>query len=174
MDDQEQTPDRGNNSTNGNKTVLTVAIVAMVAIALLGYTLTSSKSAAQNNSSSPTFAPTNQTLASPTNNAVMSDMTSTYKDGTYAANGDYQSPDGQESINVTLTLKDSTIRAVTVTGNGVTPDSRRYQGKFIGGVQAAVVGKKINGLQLSRVSGASLTPMGFNDALSKIESQAKN
>jgi hypothetical protein len=37
-----------------------------------------------------------------------------------------------------------------------------------------VVGKKIDEVQLTKVSGSSLTPQGFNDALAKIKAEAKS
>jgi hypothetical protein len=73
---------------------------------------------------------------------------------------------------VTLTLKDDIITAVTVTSNATRPMSMRMQGMFISGCQAVVVGKNIDDVHLTNVSGSSLTPKGFNDALTKIKTDA--
>ena len=96
-----------------------------------------------------------------------------YKDGTYEATGAYRSPAGAETVPVKLTLKDGVITSVTVTPTATNPKSVRFQGLFIGGVNAAVVGKNINEVNLDKVSGSSLTPKGFNDALAQIKAQAK-
>lgn len=96
-----------------------------------------------------------------------------YKNGTYSAVGTYMSPGGQDQINVTLVLKNDIITNATVTSKYADNTSLRYQDKFISGYQAYVVGQDISTVHLTRVSGSSLTPAGFNDALAKIKSQAK-
>lgn len=96
-----------------------------------------------------------------------------YKDGTYTSKGGYNSPAGAEEINVSLVLKDDVITDVTVTSLATRPESKNWQGKFISGVKSAVVGKKLTDVTLSKVSGSSLTPKGWNDAVAKIQVQAK-
>jgi hypothetical protein len=51
--------------------------------------------------------------------------------------------------------------------------SERYHNMFISGYQQYVVGKNIASVYLTKVSGSSLTPSGFDDALTQIKSQAK-
>ena len=99
--------------------------------------------------------------------------TDVYKDGTYSATGNYVSPGGAESIRVTLTLKDDVIVDITTVSNAFRPESKIYQGKFISGYKTLVVGKKIDEVELTKVSGSSLTPKGFRDALAQIKTQAK-
>jgi uncharacterized protein with FMN-binding domain len=96
-----------------------------------------------------------------------------YKDGTYSADGVYQTPDNQEEIGVTLTLKNNIITEANVEEKGILATSKRFQGEFISGYKPMVIGKNIDEVNLSKVSGSSLTPKGFNDALSKIKEQAK-
>ena len=96
-----------------------------------------------------------------------------YKDGVYKAIGGYTSPGGAEQIDVTLTVKDDVIVDATVVGLATRPESKFNQGKFISGVKTLVIGKKLNEVTLSKVSGSSLTPKGWNDAVTKIQSQAK-
>lgn len=96
----------------------------------------------------------------------------TYTDGTYTESGSYQSPNGTETVDVTLTLADSVVTAVTVVGQGESRDSQRYQGEFIGGIAAVVVGKKIDSLTVSKVAGSSLTSGGFNSAVDAIKADA--
>ena len=115
----------------------------------------------------PVPVPTTPTPAT-TSTAAMS----AYKDGTYTAEGDYISPGGPEKINVTLTLSNDVVTNAQVQGEATNPRSQTYQGKFISGFKSLVVGQKIANLQLSNVSGSSLTPKGFNDAVQKIKAQA--
>lgn len=103
----------------------------------------------------------------------VSSSTHTYKDGTYSVVGSYKSPAGQEEIGVTVTLKNDIITDVTVTPKASAPRSKMLQQDFAANYKPMVVGKNIAGLNLGKVSGASLTPIGFNDALAKIEAKAK-
>ncbi len=97
----------------------------------------------------------------------------TYKNGTYSATGSYMSPGGQDQVAVTLTLLNDIVTSVSVTPQAGDRTSQRYINKFLSGYQQYVVGKDISTLNLSRVSGSSLTPIGFNNALSQIRAQAK-
>ncbi|OGL62684.1 hypothetical protein A3C09_02805 [Candidatus Uhrbacteria bacterium RIFCSPHIGHO2_02_FULL_47_44] len=98
---------------------------------------------------------------------------SSYKDGTYSATGNYVSPGGSESVLVTVVLKDDVVTDVMVSGNANNPTSKNWQARFISNIKAEVVGKKLDDIQLDVVSGSSLTPVGFMDALAKIKVQAK-
>ncbi|HSW99103.1 MAG TPA: hypothetical protein VLF71_04645 [Candidatus Saccharimonadales bacterium] len=99
---------------------------------------------------------------------------STYKDGSYTAVGSYYSPDGPETISVAVTLKGGVITDTSANSGGGSHDSLEYQQRFIAGYRQVVVGKAIDSVNVSRVSGASLTPQGFNDAIDQIKQQAKN
>ncbi len=104
-----------------------------------------------------------------------SDGTSTaagYRDGEYSAEGSYQSPGGSESVAVSLTLQDGTITQLTVTPEATHPNSKNFQGKFASGIDALVVGKPIDDLQVDKVSGSSLTSGGFNAAIETIKGEA--
>ncbi|HEU5114669.1 MAG TPA: hypothetical protein VFT82_02800 [Candidatus Paceibacterota bacterium] len=113
------------------------------------------------------------TAPSGSSNAPTSSVASKYKDGTYQATGTYESPGGSESIGVSLTLKSGVVTAATVTRGANDSWSERYQSMFISGYKAYVVGKNIDTINLDRVSGSSLTPKGFNAALTQIKSEAK-
>jgi hypothetical protein len=95
-----------------------------------------------------------------------------FADGTYSATGTYESPGGTESIEVQLTLAKNLVTAVTVTPQARDASGQIYQGMFAQGISAAVVGKDLNTLHVSKVSGSSLTGGGFNDALAKIKAEA--
>ncbi len=100
-------------------------------------------------------------------------VTSTLQDGTYDTVGSYQSPGGLEKIAVTLTLKDGVVTDANVQSKAVSSDGEKFQKRFIGGYKTEVVGKKLDDINLSQVSGSSLTPNGFNDAVKDIQQQAQ-
>jgi uncharacterized protein with FMN-binding domain len=100
------------------------------------------------------------------------DTSASYVDGTYTETANYQSPNGTETIDVTITLADDVITAVEVVGHGESPDSKHYQGEFIGGIDAMVVGKDIDSISVSKVAGSSLTSGGFNTAVEAIRADA--
>ena len=99
--------------------------------------------------------------------------TSVYKDGTYTATGSYMSPGGQDQITITLTLANDIITDTSAVSGANDGTSNRYQNRFISGYKQYVVGKNIASVNLTRVSGSSLTSKGFSDALKQIETQAK-
>ncbi len=96
-----------------------------------------------------------------------------YKDGTYTATGSYRTPQSTEQLTVALTLKGGIITDATVTGNPQVRETVRYQDMFISNFKQYVIGKKIDTLSLSRVSGSSLTSGGFNSAVAQIKTQAQ-
>ena len=123
-------------------------------------------------------APTNNTSnSSTTSTPAVADtkktVTSTYKDGSYTATGSYMSPGGEDQLLVSLTLANDVVTDVSVTPQAGDRTSSRYQARFISGYKSYVVGQNIASIYLTKVSGSSLTPVGFNDALNQIKSQAK-
>ncbi len=94
--------------------------------------------------------------------------------GEYEATGSYQTPGGTQSVDVEVTLEaDGTITELDVDGNAESGNSEQFQGKFESGIDAEVVGKKITELDVSKVSGSSLTSGGFNDAIAQITDDAQ-
>lgn len=100
-------------------------------------------------------------------------VASKYKDGTYTSEGKYLSPGGDESVDVTITIKDDVVTDAKVESNATRPMSVKFQGLFIEGYKTLVVGKKIDEVVLDKVSGSSLTPKGFNDAVEKIKAESR-
>jgi uncharacterized protein with FMN-binding domain len=96
-----------------------------------------------------------------------------YKNGTYTAVGRYDSPAGVESISITLTIKDDVITAASGINQAGDGRSSQYQDMFLSGFVSSVVGKTVDSVRLTKISRSSLTPAGFNDALSKIKVEAK-
>jgi uncharacterized protein with FMN-binding domain len=95
-----------------------------------------------------------------------------FADGTYEASGSYQAPSGTESVDVEVTLEGGVITDVVVVGNATDPEAKVHQGEFIDGIAGEVVGKPIDEIQVSKVSGSSLTSGGFNKAIEEIKAEA--
>ncbi len=96
----------------------------------------------------------------------------TYADGTYSAEGEYATPETVEKIEVTITLANNVITAVEVSGTPMRPETVRFQGQFVDGIAAEVVGVDIDKINVKRVAGSSLTSGGFNKAVDAIKAQA--
>jgi cytoskeletal protein RodZ len=121
-----------------------------------------------------TTTPATATTTPATTATTPAAATTSYTNGTYTAVGQYRAPDGQQAITVTLTVSGDVVTAATVAPGATGEDSAAWQAKFIKGVQVQVVGKKLASLHLTNVSGSSLTPVGFNAAVSDIQNQAKS
>jgi uncharacterized protein with FMN-binding domain len=116
------------------------------------------------------------TVASRTESTSTDSTTSSYKDGTWKAEGAYAIPeDGEtEKIGVSLTLKDGIIVESTVTDMAIDNDSVKYQGDFIKNYKQYVIGKNIDEVVVGKVSRSSLTSKGFMSALEKIKLESKS
>jgi uncharacterized protein with FMN-binding domain len=95
-----------------------------------------------------------------------------YKNGTYSADGHYVSPNGTETLGVQVTLSNDVVTNLQLTSHPSNPNTKKFQGEFIGGAPALVVGKDIDSLNVSKVAGSSLSSGGFNDALGRIKAEA--
>lgn len=113
------------------------------------------------------------TEATATAEATAAASDSTFVDGTYTADGSYTSPNGTESITVTVTIDDDIITAVEVVGHATSGNSKQFQTQFASGIAAEVVGKALDEVSVSRVAGSSLTSTGFNAAIDTIEAEAE-
>jgi hypothetical protein len=82
------------------------------------------------------------------------------------------SPGGSETVDLSLTLKDGIITDANFLPKSERPMSLRFQNQFAAGYKELVIGKKINEVNLIKVSGSSLTPKGFNDAVAQIKAKA--
>lgn len=150
-----------------NKNTAVFGIVAVVVIGLIvGGTILLKPS--DNSSSSGS-----STTGSQSNSASNLDPSASYKDGTYSADGSYSSPGGNEEITVTITIANGKVTDSSVSPRAASRESQEYQAEFVAGYKTLVTGKPLATLNLSRVSGSSLTPRGFNEALNAIRSQAK-
>lgn len=170
----------------GKKKEIIAALVVLVVIASVA-TASSLGAKKKNPDTAPNTSNTqpsssvpseHQNTADPNNSTSTPDTTSngtpsSYKDGTYSATGGYSSPGGFESITIGVTLQNGVVTDTTAQSGAVDSDGREYQSRFISGYKQLVVGKSIDSISLSRVAGSSLTSQGFNNALEKIKSQAK-
>ena len=108
------------------------------------------------------------------NNSSGLSSSSSYKDGSYNSNGTFYTPDGIESIGVNLTLSGNKVTSLSIDDSGVySRTSVEYTRRFIGGINSIVVGRSLDSINVYRVSGASLTTMGFNKAIEIIKNDAK-
>lgn len=109
----------------------------------------------------------------PVNPGDSSQGTGQYRNGTFFAAGNYLSPGGLEEVDVNLVLADDIITSAEVVAKATSPTSKFFQDDFVAHYQPFVAGKSIADLHLTKISGSSLTPQGFNDALEKIKTQAQ-
>jgi uncharacterized protein with FMN-binding domain len=149
---------------NKPKIVSAIVIVVLIALFIVARQMSGTDSL-------PTDTTTPTDIGTSTEPVVTNDKK--YKDGTYSATGTYSSPAGNETVDVTLTLKDGIITDATFVGNSKNHDSKTVQDMFAKGYKAVVIGKPIATLSLNVVNGSSLTPKGFMDAVSKIKTQAQ-
>lgn len=156
MEETQTEQKKNNNLMTG---FIIIAIVAALSLGIFVFATKSQKQTATETTQTTTPASTKQT---------------SYKDGTYTQDGDYVSPGGPEQLGVTITLKNDVITDANVESKATLPNSIKFQGLFISGYKPLVIGKNINEVMLTKVSGSSLAPKGFNDAIEKIKTQAKS
>lgn len=116
--------------------------------------------------------PSGDTSSSAVSAVAEETVESAYADGTYDATGEYRSPAGSETVQVSLTLKDGMIADAAFQGDATNKRSIAMQNQFAAGFKEQVVGKSIDSLSLGAVNGSSLTPKGFMDAVEKIKAEA--
>lgn len=155
-----------------NVAIISVIVVILLAAATVGTIKLTSKSD-NNEPQKPGTSDISDTPPAATESGTTA-TAGMYKDGTYTETGSYTTPGGPESITITVTLANGVITATSAEGSGGSGNTIEYQGKFIGGYRDQVVGKKIDDVSLSRVSGSSLTSQGFNKALDAIKKDAQS
>ena len=155
------------NQPKSNKmtTLSIIVVIAVIATGIIAFEgKKDSTTQANNNITTPSTTSTDNNPSATAN---------TYADGTYSVTGEYTSPMGPESIEVQLTLENGVITESTVVPQSEKDPSKKFQEAFESGYQAMIIGKSIDEVNLDKVSGSSLTPKGFNDAIEKIKAQAK-
>ena len=158
----------------GAGVVFVVALIALLAGKKSSTTVPAAETTASDGAN-PTIQNPSTVVSTPTTSVAGSSSTTAaavYKDGTYSATGSYISPGGPDHVGVTLTLSNDVVTDVTVTPEPGDGQSARYQAKFVSGYKQYVVGQNIDTIHLTKVSGSSLTPGGFDDALAQIKTEA--
>jgi uncharacterized protein with FMN-binding domain len=165
MEQEEKKEETTSKKSNSGTIIVIIAIVVILAVAGFVYTHHVRQKA------ETAMAPEKKISAQPTSSPMAKAM---YKDGTYTAEGDYMTHVGQNHIKVTVTLKHDIITSADVVNEAHDPMSKHMQDSFIGGYKPLVIGKDIAKVHLGKVALSSLTPIGFNNALQKIEQEAKS
>jgi uncharacterized protein with FMN-binding domain len=158
------------------KTIIITATVVIVCFIITGLVFMIGTPAFLFGKESSEESTTPETLVTPTNTVTITQVpeNTTLKDGTYTATGTYSSPEGIETISVTVTLKNNVISGTKVVGNAKHPKSKTYQSLFSQGIGSRVNGKMITEVTtLGNVNGSSLTGAGFIAALQKIMQNAQ-
>jgi len=144
-----------------NSLVPGVLIVAFIAVAVIYYGLNKPNGSMK------------KTTSETTDTSSAAAMMASYKNGEYSMVGDYVSPGGDEQIGVKVTLENGVITAAEVTPMAERPNSVKFQGIFAKNFAPLIIGKNINEVKIDKVSGSSLSPKGFKDAIEKIKAEAK-
>ncbi len=174
MEEQQQSTTQVSKSKSGPM----VAIVGLIVIVVVGVFAyqnmnkqqTQNTPAVTEQTQQPT-QPSQETATQPTTGGAT--QAAGYKDGTYTALGNYTSPGGAEELGVTLTIAEGVVTVSEVEVKATRPISKTRQTDFAENYESQVVGKNIDELTLTKVSGSSLSPKGFNDAVEKIKAQAQ-
>jgi uncharacterized protein with FMN-binding domain len=151
--------------------IVTLAVLLVVVLAVGGAVVFAKKKPSDDTGTSTTQ--TTQAANDTNTSTSASNSSATFKDGTYSATGEYDTPDGPETITVKVTLKGGTVSDTSATASMQSRESKDYAAQFLDAYKTFVVGKDISAVKLSRVSGSSLTSQGFNSAIQQIENQAK-
>ncbi len=149
-----------------NKTIIPTVIVALIVFAAIGFYVS------QQNNAAPAMQETSTQSTAPAASSAMTE--GTYKDGTYSVTGNYVSPGGPRTLEVSVTLENGVITETETEVTATDATSKRFQEEFVEGYKATVVGKNIDEVTLTKVAGSSLSPKGFNDALTRIRAEAKS
>lgn len=182
-------------NTNSQKVIASVVIILAVAILAVATTMlakeggenagntasttpstASSGTTGDSSASSPSSGTETGTgdSGAPDQNSSGATQAATYKDGTYTARSTYSTPGGPESITVTITVQSDIVGSASISQEASNQESQQYQEMFESGYKSFVVGKSLSSINVSRISGASLTTRGFNSALSQIKLQAQS
>jgi hypothetical protein len=160
---------------SNNKARIITACVIIAAVAIIYFVTTGrakTGDAASSQTSDTAITTPSQSSTDNSSSTSASSSSPSYKDGTYSAAGSYRTPETLENINVTLTVKDGVVTDSSVQQTPQDRESVQYQADFKNNYKNFVIGKKLSDINLSRVSGSSLTSSGFNTAVDKIKSEA--
>lgn len=174
--EEENSSINSNNGVNKKGLIITiVAVILILAIAGGGFAFINVNKSQELKKSAAVENVQNQAQITP---AVLqrkvATSTNTFRDGSYQGMGTYSYHSGTESIKVSLTLKDGKVQDINVITLAKAPTSKVMQADFAANYKTFVIGKNIDEVKLGKVSGSSLTPIGFNAAIEEIKSKAKS
>lgn len=167
MDTLNDTPTNTLEKKSTNKFIVPAALLSLTGVIGTGAFLYFK------NTQSKDFSQTNNVEVLDNRVNGTSDINTNIVNGNYTSIGTYVSPAGKEEIEVTLSIENNIVTNALVVSKATADASVKYQKEFIDNYKEQVIGKNINQLMLVKVSGSSLTPKGFNDALQKIKDQVK-
>lgn len=161
-----------------SKAKLAVAVAAIIVIAGIILVLNHAKSDADHSDAATTQSTAMTTpddTAASSDDATVDTTTSSgsYTDGTYSATSEYFVPHGEETIKVSLTVKNGVVTDSSIENSEYDHDSALFQEEFADEYKSQVVGKALSSLSLRTIAGASDTTQGFNDAVSQIRDKAQ-
>jgi uncharacterized protein with FMN-binding domain len=179
MEENQSTQTNGGNKNLQKYIMIGVAVVVIIVIALAGgyFFLNSSSDTEGDSATGPNNTPEEGVMeenVEAEEGAMMEVNQTSYADGIYTATGTYDYHSGLESIEITLTLESGVITEASAVNQAEDPTSVRIQDDFIANFESEVVGKNIDEVELGKVSGSSLTPLGFNEAVENIKQQASS
>lgn len=150
------------------RTKIHPSIAALIVIAMISAATVAVAKISDQTIDEPLLSDTTTLPTPDTSNSSQSNL----RDGTYAAEGSYNTPGGIESIGLTVTLNKGIIKNIDLEQQASGGDTAIYQARFASGYKPLVIGKKIEEVKLNRVAGSSLTSDGFNKALESIKRDA--
>ena len=156
-----------------------IGIVIAVVILVTGYILLNQNNAQQANTeisgnTNPNFTSKPATTGTKSGSPTSVTPADEFASGTYTSHGKYISPDGEQTIEVEITVSEGNITNATLSPVDSDLESLRYQQKFNSGLSGLIVGKRLDEAYISgNVNGSSLTADGFNEALDSIIEQAQ-
>lgn len=156
-----------------NKAIVGILVVVLLGIAATAVFVASNNTERDNSIALPETTTATTNTSDESVQPSVDSQPASYKDGDYDAQGSYITPGGSESIDLSVTLVDGVVTSATITQNAITGEAKEFQSRFASGFGDEVKGKNIDEINLSRVAGSSLTPIGFNSALEDIKNEAR-
>ena len=153
-----------------NKAVIGVIVVVLLASIGGGVVYLAKQNNAASNQTD--VGGTSVSSGTSTTSSTTTNANASYKDGTYNASADFQTPDGIDGITVKVTLANNVITSISADTQATSRESQQYDDAFLSSYKSEVVGKNVGEVQLNRTAGASLTSDGFNKALDEIRQNA--
>lgn len=173
MDGQNTSTPAPEKKSSAGPMIAIIGLIVIVVAGIIGYQSMNKTQTANTTTTQQTAQPTTADAKDEEPAAMKQEETAgEYKDGTYTAVGNYTSPGGAEELGVTLTIAKGVVTDSEVEVKATRPMSKTRQTDFAEHYKDMVVGKNIDELSLGKVSGSSLSPKGFNDAVTKIKEEA--